>query len=238
LSTIVFAHRGASMSAPENTLSAFQLANKHGAHGIETDIHLTKDSVPILIHDPTLDRTTNLTGAVKDYNYDQIKDADAGFKFASSFKGENIISLPMFLEWIQDKNLKINLELKTRDYDYEKIEEIVYAYLKEFNLIDRTIISSFSPKTIKGFSKIADIETALLHSKFKWNIPKYAKKFQAKAVHIPYRLLSRRLIRQAKRENLAVRVYTVNKKKRMIRCIRYDCDAIISDIPKLFTNLD
>src|SRR5690625_6897712 len=72
LSIKIFAHRGASQLAPENTMAAFQLAYELGAEGIETDIHLTKDLIPVLIHDEHVKRTTDGIGAVKDYTFQQL----------------------------------------------------------------------------------------------------------------------------------------------------------------------
>jgi glycerophosphoryl diester phosphodiesterase len=86
----IFAHRGSKGTHPENTLSAFEEALRSGADGIELDVHLTKDGELAVIHDETIDRTTTLSGYVKDYTAEELKMADAGVKFSPSFKNEKI----------------------------------------------------------------------------------------------------------------------------------------------------
>lgn len=114
LITKIIAHRGSSALAPENTMAAFELAYEQGAEGIETDVHLTKDNIPVLIHDENVKRTTNSTGYIKDYTFDQLKQFDAGSWFSVKYAGSTIISLEEFLNWFQDKALCLNIELKNR----------------------------------------------------------------------------------------------------------------------------
>ncbi|WP_010093148.1 glycerophosphodiester phosphodiesterase [Ornithinibacillus scapharcae] len=232
MTTKIIGHRGASKLAPENTMYAFELAYQLGAEGIETDVQLTKDNVPVLIHDETLKRTTNGTGYVKEFTYEELKQLDAGSWFASEFSDARIISLEEFLVWIKPKDLYLNIELKNNKIDYQDLESIVYESLKSHRLIDRTTISTFSSKSIKRLSKYKnDLEIAYLTSKKKPNLVEYAKDLGANALHIKYRLLNSELMQQAIAQKMPVRIYTVNKYKQMMNCYQLNCNGIFTDVP-------
>jgi len=230
--TQIIAHRGASEIAPENTLPAFELANRLGAESIETDIHLTKDHIPILIHDERLERTTNGKGFVKDYTFAELKQLDAGAWFSKAYKQTQLISLAEFLQWIKPKQININLELKNEKFRYKHLEEIVYEQIEHYGVEKRTIISTFNPESIKHMATLnKGIPLALLRSKKHRRLCAYALELGAESLHINYRLLNESLIRQCQDKHIKVRVYTVNKYEQMIRCFQLGCHGIITDIP-------
>lgn len=232
LSTKIIAHRGASKLAPENTLPAFQLAYDLEADGIETDVQLTKDQVPILIHDESLRRTTNGYGYVKDYTYQELKQLDAGSWFAPSYANTKLLSLDEFLIWIKDKPLYLNIELKNNKIDYKHLEKIVYKMLKDYQLLNRTTLSTFNPKSIKRMKKIdPQIDSAFLTSRRRKDLVTYAKSLGAHAIHVKYRLLSRKLVDRCNQEEMAIRIYTVNKTAHIKRCFNLNCDGIFTDVP-------
>ena len=109
---IVMAHRGYSGKAPENTMAAFELALEVGSDGLELDVHLTKDGDVVVIHDGTLNRTTNGTGRVGDYTMAELKELDAGSWFSPEFKGARLPSLRQVLDLIKDENVMLNVETK------------------------------------------------------------------------------------------------------------------------------
>jgi glycerophosphoryl diester phosphodiesterase len=119
--TIVVAHRGASAEAPENTIEAFRRGVDAGADAVELDVHLTRDGQLAVIHDETLDRTTDRTGAIASLTMDEIRKADAGARFArpddSGFpfagKGHRVPTLPEVLEWLPD-GIGLVVEIKAR----------------------------------------------------------------------------------------------------------------------------
>jgi glycerophosphoryl diester phosphodiesterase len=119
--TLIVAHRGASAEAPENTLEAFRLGVEAGADAIELDVHLTADGQLAVIHDETLDRTTDRTGRVADLTMDEIREADAGATFAREgdaglpFAGQGlrVPTLPEVLEWLPD-GIGLVVEIKAR----------------------------------------------------------------------------------------------------------------------------
>lgn len=235
LLTKIFAHRGASMYAPENTMASFTLAENQGADGIETDIHLTKDKVPVLFHDLNVKRTTNQIGLIKDFTLNEVKQFDAGTWFSDEFAGERVVTLEEFLQWIKPKALYLNLELKNNKVEYEHMETIVYEMVKYYDLLDRTILSTFNIQSINRMKNLSDIEIALLTAKSKKykNYAKYAKLIGANAIHMKFSKLYRKHILQAKKECIPIRMYTVNERQQILDCLACQCSAIITDVPDL-----
>src|SRR5690554_3040227 len=122
--TLIYAHRGSSGTYPENTMEAFEAALQEGADGIELDIQLTKDGVPVIIHDETVDRTTDGKGWVKDFTFEELQRLDAGSSFHTDYKGATIPSFEEFLQWFSKTDLLLNVELKSGVVRYPNIEEI------------------------------------------------------------------------------------------------------------------
>ena len=125
--TEVFAHRGASGYAPENTLEAFQLAIKQGADGIELDVQLSKDGVPVVIHDETVDRVTGQTGFVKDFTLQELKDMVVLGERFTAYPDARIPTLREVLDAVRPSGIEVNIELKTGIIWYPEIEKKVAA---------------------------------------------------------------------------------------------------------------
>lgn len=232
LTTSIIAHRGASKYAPENTMPAFQLAYDMKADGIETDVHLTKDNIPVIIHDEKVDRTTNGKGFIKDLTYEQLQELDSGSWFAGKFVNTKIITLKDLLQWARFKPLYLNIELKNNKIDYKHLETIVYDLIKQYNFLDRVTLSTFNPNSVqrmKSLQLTADI--AFLTSKRRKDLVTYLKKLGANAIHVNERILERSLVEEAHKEGLSVRVFTVNKRSSIKRVLKYRCDGIITDVP-------
>ncbi|WP_042223519.1 glycerophosphodiester phosphodiesterase [Oceanobacillus manasiensis] len=234
MQTKIFAHRGASKYAPENTMPAFELALKLGADGIETDVQLTKDNVPVLIHDESVRRTSNGKGFVKDITFKQLTTLDMGSWFSNKFMGTKIVSLEHFLDWIQDKPLDLNIELKNNKIDYQGLEKIVLDLLDKYQLLNRTTLSTFNPKSVTRVHDLTkEVDIAFLTSKRIKYFTNYVKELGASSIHIKYRLLSSSLMEDSKQQQLQVRVYTVNKPAHLIRCFNQKCDAVFTDVPDI-----
>ena len=133
VSPIIFGHRGASKYAPENTLAAFTLSLQQGAEAIELDTMLTADGIPVVIHDRTVDRTTNGTGKVDQLMVEQLRVFDAGTKFSPNFRGEKIPLLEEIFTLYKDKAL-INVELKNYHNPTDDLPEIVIKLAKKKNV--------------------------------------------------------------------------------------------------------
>ena len=134
------AHRGASSYAPENTFAAFDLAVEMGIGEIEFDVHFTKDSQIIVIHDETLDRTTNSTGSVCDRTLEELQSLDAGFWFDERFAGETLPALGDLLDRYKDQ-LRFHIEIQSEKA--EGLASRTCELVKAYGLEDRTTITSF-----------------------------------------------------------------------------------------------
>jgi len=137
---LVFAHRGASHAAPQNTLAAFQEAARLGADGIELDVHLSADGVPVVIHNDTVNATTDGHGLVGELSLAQLKALDAGSSFGPAFAGERIPTLAEVFEAVGRK-LLINVELKAQKNATVELENTVAALVPRMGMAGRVWFS-------------------------------------------------------------------------------------------------
>ncbi|MCJ7824791.1 MAG: hypothetical protein MUP44_07820, partial [Anaerolineales bacterium] len=159
---LVIAHRGASAIAPENTLSAFRKAEELGADAIEFDVKLSRDGVPIILHDMTLERTTDGEGEVKNLTFTELQRLDAGSKFSPVFTGERIPTLRQLLDEFKDR-LLLNIELTNYNALSDSLPLEVIRNLHETNLAESILVSSFNPIALSRIQKLDPrIRTALL----------------------------------------------------------------------------
>lgn len=230
----IIGHRGAAGTYPENTMISFIACEKLGADGIELDVQLTKDGEIVVIHDETINRTTNGKGYVKDYTLSELKQFDASYKFKGQFDTCPIPTLREVFEWAKGNTFSINVELKNDKLEYHGLEERVINLIRSFELENRVILSSFNHKSMLKFSLMApDIETAVLYNKKNKEPWKIAEEYKASAIHPNYRIITDELIEKTLQFNIAVRPYTVNDPKIMKRLIDAKCSAIITDYPEL-----
>jgi len=228
--TQIFAHRGYAAAFAENTMTAFKEAHKAGADGIELDVQLTKDGEMVVIHDEKVNRTTNGSGFVKELLYKDIRKLNANKKKGG--KAEPIPALEEVLEWLENTKLLCNIELKNGIFPYEGMEEKVARLVHDYDLVDRTIISSFNHYSIVYCYRIApEIETAPLFLEGIYMPWIYSQSIRAKGVHPKHSAVSDQIIVQTMNNGIAVRPYTVNREADMKRLIGINCTAIITDEP-------
>lgn len=226
------AHRGFSGIYPENTMLAFEKAVEAGADGIETDVHVTKDGTIVICHDEKLDRTTNGTGFIKDCSYRELSKLDAGL-------GEKIPTLVQLLDYIRNKNIILNIELKNNVIDYRNFEIKVIDEVYKYKLQDRVILSSFNHNSMKKV-KVYDkrIKTGLLYGLPIHEPQKYAKKMGADALHPLFSLvMDENMVNIIKKEHVLINSYTVNEKKHMIKMIELGMDGIITNYPDILAKI-
>ncbi len=216
---IVVAHRGASGSAPENTLLAHQLAYEIGAHMIETDVQETQDGKLVCIHDHEVDRTTNGTGAIAELTYREIRDLDAG-------KGAKIPTLAEVLDYVRGK-IRINIELKVTD-----VEKEVLSAVNERDMVSDVTISSFFHGTLLATRKLdARVSTAVLTTKIKDDMISYVLEHEANALNPNYKNITSDIIAEAHSKNIQVFPWTVNDSTQMQTLFKMGVDGIITDFP-------
>jgi glycerophosphoryl diester phosphodiesterase len=143
----IFAHRGLSSEAPENTLPAFQLAIEEGCGALELDVQLTRDGHLVVFHDDQLSRTTDGEGFIKDKTLQELKELDAGSWFSSNFAGTRIPTLEEVFK-LCSKEILINVEIKNVPFFYKGIETEVIDTIKRFGYLENTIVSSFDHQAL------------------------------------------------------------------------------------------
>jgi glycerophosphoryl diester phosphodiesterase len=234
--TLIFAHRGAAGTHPENTMESFIAAKKSGADGIELDVQLTKEGEMVVIHDETVNRTTNGKGFVKNFLLKDLQKLNASFNFKSfkSFiKVPHIPTLKEVFEWMKGNDLICNIELKTGKIEYPFIEEKVIQLIRDYHFEDRVIISSFNHYSIiRCFRLAPEIEIAPLYSDGLFMPWIYASSIHAKGIHPNIKVASDDIILSTMEYGIQVRPYTINKEKEMIRLLGLSCSAIITDYPE------
>ncbi|WP_226673481.1 glycerophosphodiester phosphodiesterase [Rossellomorea aquimaris] len=233
----LFAHRGVSGEAPENTLAAFKAAAESGAHGIELDVQLTKDGQIVVIHDETIDRTTNGTGYVKDMTWEQLRTYDAGSWFHSTFQGESIPSLEEVLDVVtaHHDSMIINIELKNDQFDYPHLEGKVLELLNEKGMKEQTIISSFNPESLKRVRELdPDIETGFLFEGIPANIMDRIKPLQVNAIHCDASFAQSPKGRNVMDMGMPLRVFTINTMEEFQLVKKTGVEVVMTDYPGLF----
>ncbi|TCP55366.1 glycerophosphoryl diester phosphodiesterase [Tumebacillus sp. BK434] len=224
------AHRGASGHAPENTLAAFRLARELGADGLEFDVQVTKDGVPVVIHDEALVRTTGAKGYVFDHTFEEIRRLDAGSWYGEAFRGERIPSLEEVLAEFGD--LVLNAELKNSHFDMPELEAKAIGLIRQYGLEQRVILSSFHHMSMQQLHRAApELKTALLYDCVLVDAVGYAKRLGASALHPFFGTVKPELIAEAHAAGLMVNVWTVNDETQMRLCAEAGVDAIITNYP-------
>jgi glycerophosphoryl diester phosphodiesterase len=221
---LIIAHRGASSHAPENTLAAFQLALDHQADGIELDVMLSKDGQAVVIHDDTVDRTTNGSGRVKDLTLADLQALDAG-------RGEPIPALKTVLDTFGGRYL-INIELKNYASPFDPLPVVVAHMLNEnAALADLVMVSTFNPFNLARFRKHCPaVKTGLLTLPGKANLWLW-RLFRYEALHPHYTDVDQALVMREKARQREVNVWTVDEPEEIRRMAAFGVASIITNDP-------
>lgn len=232
---LVFGHRGALAYAPMNTIPAFELALEQGADGIELDVHLTKDGELIIVHDFTIDHTTDSEGLVTEKTLAELKALDAGSWFDEKFAGTRIPTLNETFEAVGD-NLYINVEIKTFSQDGDGTEDALARCIDNHKMSERVIVSSFNPYVLKRFRSIApDIPIGyLLHPMSPIKEPyKILPPTEYEALHLFHEMVNDEQMTFAKEHNLFVNCWTVNETDIALRLKATGVNCVMTDYPDL-----
>lgn len=230
----IFAHRGAKSVAPENTLPAFQAALDMGVDGIELDVHLSRDRQLVVIHDFTVDKTTDGSGPVGDFSAAQLAGLDAGSHFAPEFAGVGVPTLDQVLDLVGNRCI-VNIEIKSQAATGGEQVEPVLAAIRERRLWDQVIVSSFNPVTLIALRSAAPrVQLGLLYSE---QIPAALLRhwmsplINPQALHPHFSLVDAALCRTARGEGRAVNTWTVNCPERARELAALGVSVIMSDVP-------
>lgn len=229
--TSVWAHRGSSAYAPENTLPAFELALEQGADGFELDVQLTRDDEVVVFHDETLERTTDGRGWVADHSLADLQRLDASHG-RDGFAGARIPTLNQVFGLVKDIDTVINVELKNSEMPYQGLEERVLAIIDEFDMAPRIILSSFNHYSLRHLVRLGtQLPLGVLYSEPLWKPWRYASRLGATALHPPLASTRRKIVERSQENDVAVHVWTVNEPDDVQRMASWEVDAIITDRP-------
>lgn len=240
---LILAHRGASAYAPENTIAAFRLAHELGADGIELDVQLTRDKIPVVIHDKTVDRTTNGTGRVCDLTIAEFARLDAGTWKTEDYRGEPVPTLAQVFDGLADwlrpvgrvRPCLINVELKTEYFFTDGLEQNVLNVIARYGLQDRILLSSFSPLSLRRARSInRDVPRGLLYdSTMHLYLRRAWLRFWAdpQAMHPEVTMIDGAYMQWAQQKKLQVNTWTVDDPDLARHLTELGVHAIITNKP-------
>lgn len=232
MKTKVWAHRGASAYAPENTLEAFALAVRQGADGVELDVQMTKDGELVVIHDETIDRTSGGHGRVMDHTLSGLKKMKFN-RTHPEYENAAIPTLEEVYELLKPAGLEINVEIKTGIIFYPEIEKRLCRLEQEKGMEGRIIYSSFNHYSAMKMKELNPRARAgLLYSDGFQNVPQYAAKLGADALHPAlYNLQYPGFVEECRARGLLLHVWTVDRQEDIRRLAEAGIDAVITNRP-------
>lgn len=230
----IWAHRGASGYEAENTMEAFEKALSQKADGIELDVQMTRDEKLVIIHDEMVDRTSNGNGWVKDFSLEEIKKLDFGIHSNNQTKRE-IPTLEEALDFISTTELRLNIELKNGVVFYYGMEEKVLQAVKEKNLLDRVLFSSFNHKSMVRIKKMEpSVKTGFLFADGVIGMPEYTLRHGGDSLHPAlYNLQIPELISEAREFNIPLHVWTVNEEEHLDLACKMGIAGIFTNYPDI-----
>lgn len=228
---LVIAHRGASGTCPENTLAAFRHAQALGADMIELDVQLARDGNVVVIHDWTLDRTTDGSGPVGARSLAELRALDAGAWFASAFGGERI---PTLAEVLAEVRIPVNVELKPLGDD--GLEAAALAVVEMAGALPRVVFSSFelaALERLRARSRAASL-AVLWETDSMEEAIRHMERVDARALHLRKDAATPSALGAAARRAIPVRVWTVNEPNDFARLASARVDGVFTDFPERF----
>ncbi|NIP38269.1 MAG: glycerophosphodiester phosphodiesterase [Candidatus Dadabacteria bacterium] len=244
---LIIAHRGGPGLNPENTLTAFKHAEHLGADAIELDIHTSKDGQIVIMHDDTIDRTTNGSGSVRDFTLSELKGFDAGYNWTNDggksfpFRGKGI-KIPTLSEVMSEINdAGIIIEIKQEE---PSLIKPLSDLIKEHGLENRVIVASFSSKALLEFRSVMhEVATSTTKSEAvrffflnQFYLAGFYNPSPAAALQVPEhykgkRVITERFVSTARKQNLEVHAWTINEVEDMKRLIDIGVEGIVTDYP-------
>ena len=234
--TLVFAHRGASGYAPENTLAAFELAAEMGAQGIEFDVQITKDSKLIIHHDRVLGRIEDASGKLSEWTFADLRALDVGSWYDARFAGQRMPTPAELVEDVGDR-LLMNFELINDSLHLNGVGPGLVALFRRMNLFDRAMISSFNPRALWQVKKLEPRIT--IGTLWSANTPWLTRSglvrrlLRPQALHPHIDLVTPELVAAAHARGQRVHAWTVNDAKTARRMKEMGVDMVMGDYPDI-----
>lgn len=225
-------HRGAALDAPENTVAAIRTALEQGAEAVELDVQLTQDDVPVLIHDPTVQRTTDGWGRVTQMTAAEIGELDAGSWFHPDFAGERVPTLAAALEVLQPAPINVFLELKD-DWSDAQLAPLV-ADLRRQGMLNRVVLQSFNVDTLGALQRIApEFARVMLTRQLGGSFTERALELGVSGVGAKSALFAAfpDAAAELRSQGLGIAVYTLNSAVEWSMAADFGVDLVITDDP-------
>ena len=228
---LIFGHRGAPHQAPENTLAAFRAAAAIGADGVELDVQLTKDGVPIIMHNKTVDETTDGSGLVAELTLAQIKKLDAGSHFSPEFVGEKVPTLEELLAEL-GQQLLFNIELKPAGKQSRELVNAVAEQVEQLAMTTRVWFSSYEPYLLYRMrSLLPEVPCGILYYPPTFFTRLLSLVTPHEALHPNFKLISKRLVKKVHRKGQRLVTWTVDQLDVAQKLTEWGVDVLISNEP-------
>lgn len=225
---MVVAHRGASARAPENTLAAFNLALEMGAKHVELDIRATGDGRVVVLHDPTLDRTTSGSGPVSETDWSEVRKLDAGAWFGAEFAGERVPSLDEALQLCQGK-ARLHIEIKD---GAREMAAKALGLIEERGMADQVTLISFRKEWLEEVRALAPaIPIGYLVREASEEAIAWAKAKGVESLCPKAESLTPETVRSIHQQGLGARCWGVRDKEAMRRVVESGADGMTVDFP-------
>ncbi|MDF1795873.1 MAG: glycerophosphodiester phosphodiesterase family protein [Coxiellaceae bacterium] len=227
------AHRGASALAPENTLAALRLAAELGATWVEFDVTLTADEEVVVIHDATVNRTTDGRGKVRNLTLSQLQKLDAGSWYAPNFSGERIPTLAQWLQLSAELNLSLNIECKCAARDAQALVAAVKRLIQQYPLADgcSMLMSSGQAVCVEQCQlQLPGLPRGLIADRWSAKNKQIAGQYQCVSVNLDQRLLNQGAVEAIHQVGLGVLAWTANNAERIKSLYTIGVDGVFSDV--------
>lgn len=232
---LIIAHRGASKEAPENTMPSFRRAIELGADGIELDVMLTRDNVPVVTHYNDLSVLTNHRGRIHETPFATIKTLDMGSHFNPAFQGVTCPTLPEVLDLTSKLMITTIVEIKAQPGKIANIADLIGGVVSDFKFCGNVTISSSNLKIVYSLArKYSNLERAYVLSLgspgLVWS-GIITKTIKLNSIHVSKDIIGKHLADRVHKNGQSLFVWTVNSEKELIKCINLKADGIITDDP-------
>lgn len=227
-------HRGARNSAPENTLAGIRQGRREGATWVEFDVKLTADGHAILMHDETLDRTTDGRGPVRAMTLADIRRLDAGIRFGPAWRGERVPTLAETLMLLAELDMGFNLEIKPCPGREAETARVALAEVAKHWPAQRPlpVISCFKTEALDVAREVApDLARGYLVEELPPGWQAEAGRLDCRTVHVSWNKLTRSQVDAVKAAGYRLAVWTVNEPDRAKELLSWGVDSIITDCP-------
>lgn len=227
----IVAHRGGGRLAPENTLAAIETGARLGHAMIEFDVKLTKDGQIFLLHDDTLERTSNGWGVAGELNWDELLKVDAGSWFSGAFKGEKLALLSDVAQRCREHRMMANIEIKpTTGTDADTGRVVALAARALWRDMTAPLLSSFSIEALEAAQQAAlELPRGLLLDEWRDDWRELTSRLGCVSIHLNHKLLDEGRVGALRDAGLRILVYTVNQPQRAAQLLRWGVDCICTD---------